>query len=266
MKKNWNGTLCAGALLLGLSSVAQATLIDNLDGTITDDSTGLMWMQDANLGASNTFGLTYDTDLGDYSGDTYGSSYTEVIRSNGNMSWGGALHWIDAMNAANYKGYNNWRLPTVTDRGNDGCNFGFLGTDCGHNVDTATGELAYLYHDILGNKSSRTPSRDVNRTDCFGIFPNVDCLQSTGADGVNFLNIQSDEYYYGTEDVDVYPSNVWIFYTDKGYQGNTMKHVELSVWAVRSGDVAGVPEPSTLLLFGLGLAGLGFRYQRRLSA
>lgn len=39
-------------------SKAQATLIDNLDGTITDDDFGIMWLADANLAATETFGVS----------------------------------------------------------------------------------------------------------------------------------------------------------------------------------------------------------------
>ncbi|HEC16172.1 MAG TPA: DUF1566 domain-containing protein [Sedimenticola sp.] len=133
MKKG-SGIVWAGLMVLGLSSTVQATLIDNSDGTVTDTSTGLMWLQDANLAASNSFGLSYNTDLGDHPGDSYGSSYAEKIQTTGCMNWGGALYWIDAMNAANYKGYSDWRLPTVADMGTSGCDWASGGTDGGYNV------------------------------------------------------------------------------------------------------------------------------------
>jgi len=41
-----------------------------------------------------------------------------------------------------YLGFNEWRLPTVTDLGNDGCSFAYTGTDCGYNVNLATSEMA----------------------------------------------------------------------------------------------------------------------------
>jgi hypothetical protein len=53
---------------------------DNLDGTITDASSGLMWTQ----------------------GD-----------SGEGMDWPSALAWAEKMNAQEHLGYSNWRLPNV---------------------------------------------------------------------------------------------------------------------------------------------------------
>ena len=149
MKTTLTGAgLLAGALLLGRGA-AQAALIDAGNGLINDTTQNLVWTQDANLAASNTFGLATGTNLGLYPGDT--SGYTGIISAGGTMSWAGARFWIDAMNAANYKGYHDWRLWAVTDVGNNGCNYAYTGTDCGYNVNTATGELASLWYDTLGN-------------------------------------------------------------------------------------------------------------------
>ncbi len=54
--------------------------VDNGDGTITDEATGLMWMQD---------------DSGE------------------GMDWEHALAWAQEKNAENYLGYSDWRLPNV---------------------------------------------------------------------------------------------------------------------------------------------------------
>ena len=55
-------------------------LVDNGDGTISDEATGLMWSQD-------------DSDAG--------------------MNWEDALAWVQTKNAENYLGYNDWRLPNA---------------------------------------------------------------------------------------------------------------------------------------------------------
>jgi hypothetical protein len=55
-------------------------LVDNGDNTVTDKATGLMWSK---------------TDSGS------------------GMNWQEALAWVQARNAANYLGHNDWRLPNV---------------------------------------------------------------------------------------------------------------------------------------------------------
>ena len=161
------GVLCACAVSL-ITTPSNATLIGVLPATpggtdyqaYYDDVLDVTWIANANLAASNTFGLAYNTDLGDYPGDPYGPSYPEEILTSGQMTWGGALHWIDAMNAdggTGYLGYNDWRLPTMLDTGTSGCNSAYTGTDCGYNVQTGSAattvysEMASLWYDTLGN-------------------------------------------------------------------------------------------------------------------
>jgi hypothetical protein len=50
-----------------------------------------------------------------------------------------------------FAGYSDWRLPKVTDTGAPGCDFSYNNTDCGFNVDPATGEMARLWDVSLGN-------------------------------------------------------------------------------------------------------------------
>jgi len=57
---------------------------DNGDGTISDTATGLMWAQD-DSGTDAPAGL----------------------------NWEEALAYVEELNAANYLGYNDWRLPNV---------------------------------------------------------------------------------------------------------------------------------------------------------
>jgi hypothetical protein len=85
-------TLTMQALLLiclVLPQAAQAALIDNGDGTVTDTATGLMWDK-CSQGQSRTTCAS-------------GSAFT--------MPWTAALKAAVAANKIGYKGYNDWRLP-----------------------------------------------------------------------------------------------------------------------------------------------------------
>jgi hypothetical protein len=62
------------------ASYGQNNFTDNGDGTITDSATGLKWAQN-------------DSAIG--------------------LNWEDALDWVAQMNAANYLGYNDWRLPNA---------------------------------------------------------------------------------------------------------------------------------------------------------
>lgn len=62
------------------TSYGQNDFTDNRDSTITDSATGLMWAQD-------------DSGAG--------------------LNWEQALAWVETQNAANYLGYNDWRLPNA---------------------------------------------------------------------------------------------------------------------------------------------------------
>lgn len=77
-----------------LSVSANAALVDNGDGTITDTHTNLMWLQDA------------------------GSGY---------VTWYDAASSIDSLNSSNFLGYNDWRLPLADTNCIGTCPSGELG-------------------------------------------------------------------------------------------------------------------------------------------
>lgn len=81
------GTGQDGAVQTGVAWPAPR-FTDNLDGTVTDKLTGLMWTQDANT--PNPPGCT--------------TSFTTLL-------WQDALNYVACLNANNYLGHNDWRLP-----------------------------------------------------------------------------------------------------------------------------------------------------------
>jgi len=73
-----------------------------------------------------------------------------------------------------------------------------------------------------------------------------------------FLNVQNFFYWSGTE-FQPNTTGAWTFTFDYpgGLQSSNNKDAdEFFAWAVRDGDSAPVPEPTTIFLFGLGLLGL----------
>ena len=102
------------------------------------------------------------------------------------------------------------------------------------------GELQGVYNDLLAA----------------GVCAGANCTGNIGG----FSNIQSF-YWSGTEVIPGLSARDFNF--GNGNQLGVPENVQLSAWAVRSGNVAAVPEPQTvaLLLAGLGL--LGWRTRRR---
>ena len=102
---------------------ANASLLLSPDGlTVYDNVNNVAWLANANLAASNRFGLPSCT----------GSGTQTCVNANGSMRYDAAVAWVQAMNAANYMGHSNWQLPT-TPANDSGCgrtgptgnNFGF---------------------------------------------------------------------------------------------------------------------------------------------
>lgn len=209
---------------LAVSSVtnpAQAALVDRGNGMLYDTVLNITWTQDAGLAGRLMF-----------------------------MDWASANDW-----AANltYGGYSDWRLPKITPIGNSNG----VG-DFGYNITNPQSELAYMYHVNLGLTSRFDPAGN-ERTD-FGIFGNG---TMGGQNDVGLVkNLAASVYCFGTEyaqSTDIFGQHpdAWVFSTVYGLQGKAPKTQQFSVWAVRDGDVSAVPLPTSVCLFGSGLALLG---------
>jgi len=240
------GILGLIAILAG--SAAQAALLGRAPLTTGgsdyqayyDDVLDITWHANANLARS-----TYSSGTTPGFGTSFGVA---GIRFGGQMTATTATAWIGAINAAQYLGRSDWRLPTVSEPGSD-CNFAYSGTNCGYNVNVATGEMAHLFYTTLGNTAAVGGAG--NPQPCSENVPNL-CLGNSGP----LLNLAPNVYWYAPAEN---PLGVWAFGFQSGNQNLYGVTGYRYAWPVLNGDpLAIVPLPAAIWLYGSALAVMGW--------
>ena len=201
-----------------------AALYDRGGGLIYDDVLDVTWLQDANYAESSG----YDDD--------------------GRLTLQEAENWIGYLNTNMHLGYDDWRLPATLPVNGISYNHNITydgSSDEGYNITSPNSEMAYTFYVELGN---------IGYYDTEGNGPQPGYGLSNAGHFHNL--VPGIGYWSGTP----YPDNwqggdAWVFIFSTGEQGGTSQD-EAYAWAVRDGDVAPVPIPSTFCLFLTGLYAL----------
>lgn len=204
-------------------------------------SAGLMFSatSDAALEARAN-GMFYDTVL----------NVTWLDLSVSDVNWQQAKEWADTLTHA---GLTDWRLPSVSPI--NGTAFHYEesvdgSTDWSYNITSQMSELAHLYYVTLGNN---------------GAYDNQgNYIDGTLSQTSPLQQLQVGLYWSGTDYAPDAQNFAWSFLTDLGLQTDALKTSSGYAIAVHDGDVAPVPLPATVWLFGSILG--GFVGLRRKSA
>ena len=224
--------------VLGFSPLAQAALVDQLNGIIFDNdvpgSPGLDWLS-PNLATTNQFGI----------GTGSGPNQIDLSQG-GTMNKSTADAYINELNTRNYLGSNTWHLPKVPIINN-------AVDSCSPALFCAAGDLGHLWATHLGFTGTTTEITTAFGTQFTGVY-------WTDTGNVNDPTQKVFAYNFSLPPTN---SNVLSFagtYADIGPDGSAL------VWAVRD-HVSPVPLPAAVWLFGSALLGLtGLSRKQRYSA
>lgn len=202
------GTLSSIILTLICPS-ASGDLFNRGGGLIYDDELNITWLADANLAASNTFGVP-------------------GIGAGGALNWDTAQSWIAAMNTAGYLGYSDWRLP-ATLVPDSSCTDDIAGTIPSTDptgLNCTGSEMGQLFYIELGGTAG-------------------DYIMTSGdPDLALFSNIQEGLYWSDTEFAPNPLAGAWHFHYDSSFQNTFNKLATLFAWPVHDGDIglASIPD------------------------
>ena len=235
MKQRISKLLAALILGVGFCSAtnAHAALTLTLGGQgVYDNNLKITWLQNANLAASNAFGVS-------------------GISAGGSMYWDTAQSWVAALNTANYLGYGDWRLPK-----SDAC----------IDINCTGSEMGHLFYNELGGVAWESITTTHN--DNYHLFSNIQTFMDMNGSRNDFYwsgtEKESDFPF-----LNAFAFHMGVGYQGSFYKDGTNFNMgeRMFAWAVRDGDspavTSPVPEPETysMLLAGLGL--LSFTARRR---
>ncbi|MBS3963535.1 MAG: hypothetical protein KGZ80_03400 [Methylomonas sp.] len=231
----------------GITSSANAALLNRGNGMLYDTVLNVTWLQDANY--AKTSG---------YDADGWMSQHEA-------MDWAANLVFHDSVRNVDY---SDWRLPRVLPV--NGVSFNYRtspngSTDWGHNITSPNSELSFMYYVNLGLKGWFAPNGE--RQYDWGIFGDGTDDGHDANDGYYdqndvgpVKNLQASWYWTQTTFAPDPDDDVWTLMFAEGSQMAIHRlSYNVHAWAVRDGDVAAVPLPAAAWLFGSGLLALAGR-------